>query len=521
MPHSVADQTDKPMKRLNCASKHREMNNWEGKDTIAYLSESSKENFLSLPDEAHARLQLASAQLNSQNSAAQRLLVGKLQPLKISAVEQYELARYRIDWPSPTAEKHVAVLPPRRKPSNTVLARIRYNKTKEDYMEYLWAQVPRWEISSGHLKRREATRVRLVKYAAKAVRERMKELGPANLYVHSAITVLWEFPCRFRGPPRLRWTSLLSPRRSPSTLDTELPHILEQAYISAGYNVYLVGGESTILTVWEKHSTESSEAIPLYNIHFSSVALKMRTTHLLRCYRACDDRVYELGVFIKHWAHARQIDDPRNGTLPSFCYILMLLHYLMNVVKPPVIPNLQLSNIGLRNLEWVEGHETFFWDNFEEIAKASRKGKLTCNHQPGAELLRGFFTYYSPKEYNGNYRFSRFPKFNWKYHVVSVRSPGLTLKEQRNWDTFNFRPDGTRSWHFLAIEDPFNPNNNITKDINAETVYLIREEFERVNMIMNQARYISGFGWEWVNSNGLAGEDVFDDRLAPILALQN
>ena len=48
-----------------------------------------------------------------------------------------------------------------------------------------------------------------------------------------------------------------------------------------------------------------------------------------------------MGIFVKVWAKARKINTPYHGTLSSYGYVLMVLHYLMNVAKPPVIPNLQ------------------------------------------------------------------------------------------------------------------------------------------------------------------------------------
>ncbi|EFW15037.1 conserved hypothetical protein [Coccidioides posadasii str. Silveira] len=502
------------MTRLARVPKSEQTTEWEGRGTIAYVSEASKKEFLNLPPEVHARLQLAIAQLDNQNSVVRRVIVGRFTPPKISTVEKYELARYNVDWPSPTAEHDV--LDPPRKTSRTMVARIQYNKTKTDYMEYLSSHVPQWEMSDGQLKEREATRVELVKIAARAIRERMTDLGLPTSDFTVALHCFGSFCSGFAVPSSEMDLTVVT-RGVPSILDSELPRLFKAAYIAAGFNVYTEPEGPIGFTVQEKSEDETSECIPLYNIHFENVALKMRTTTLLRCYRACDDRVYEMGVFIKYWAHARQIDDPKAGTLPSFNYILMLLHYLMKVATPPVIPNLQLSNIGMRNLEWIEGHETFFWDNFEEIARVAGKGILTSNRQSAGELLRGFFTYYSPAE-SGNRRWStRYSKFNWKNDVVSIRNPNLTSKETKRWDCSFFNKDGTRTWNFLAIEDPFNPNNNLAKSISKGSVFIIRREFERVNMIMNRAEFVPGFGWEWANNNDEVGEDIFDDRIPATL----
>jgi terminal uridylyltransferase len=62
---------------------------------------------------------------------------------------------------------------------------------------------------------------------------------------------------------------------------------------------------------------------------------------LLREYCLFDPRVAQVGVFVKSWAKIRDINTPYYGTLSSYGYVLMVLHFLMNVVVPPVIPNLQ------------------------------------------------------------------------------------------------------------------------------------------------------------------------------------
>ncbi|PGH22989.1 hypothetical protein AJ80_02904 [Polytolypa hystricis UAMH7299] len=235
----------------------------------------------------------------------------------------------------------------------------------------------------------------------------------------------------------------------------------------------------------------------LGDIHFTNkrtLPLSWYTTDLLRCYRTCDIRVYRMGLFVKEWASNRNISDPKDGTLPPYGYLLMLIHYLRNVVKPPVIPNLQVNENSILN--WVEDREVMYWDDRDEITAAAKARKLTANTQSIESLLCGFFAYYSGKPYH--HRIDPLPskRFWFKSDVVSIRSTADTTKERKGWN---------RS--FLAIEDPFDLTNNVAQTVDHENGWRIRREFERAHVILNHVQDIPGIGWEWRTDSGRVGED--------------
>jgi len=60
----------------------------------------------------------------------------------------------------------------------------------------------------------------------------------------------------------------------------------------------------------------------------------------LKTYAQIDPRVSELGYMIKHLVKLCQIGDVRTGTLSSYAYILMLIHFLQQF-RPSVLPVLQ------------------------------------------------------------------------------------------------------------------------------------------------------------------------------------
>jgi len=56
--------------------------------------------------------------------------------------------------------------------------------------------------------------------------------------------------------------------------------------------------------------------------------LALRNTQLLHQYSRVDPRVRALAYVVKHWARARKMNNASGGTLSSYAYILMVLHFL-------------------------------------------------------------------------------------------------------------------------------------------------------------------------------------------------
>lgn len=174
------------------------------------------------------------------------------------------------------------------------------------------------------------------------------------------------------------------------------------------------------------------------DINFSA-DLALQNSHLLRCYAATDPRVRPMVLFVKHWAKARDINTPYRGTLSSYGYVLMVIHYLVNVVQPFVCPNLQvlapedphLPPEELEGITTCKGRNVRFWRNENEIQRLSQEGVLNANREPIGYLLRGFFEYYAQ-----NNMMSTIQKrgFDWGRDVISLRTPGgLLSKQEKNW----------------------------------------------------------------------------------------
>ncbi|SPQ23663.1 491aa72c-e70d-4401-8951-bd7f61bcbbe2 [Thermothielavioides terrestris] len=176
------------------------------------------------------------------------------------------------------------------------------------------------------------------------------------------------------------------------------------------------------------------------DINFSA-HLAIQNTLLLRCYSHCDPRVRPLVLFVKHWAKVRRINSPYRGTLGSYGYALMMLHYLVNVAQPFVCPNLQQlarppdPNLTPQQVEetvMCKGRDIQFWRDEAEIIRLARDNALTQNRESVGELLRGFFEYYA----KGGSPMSTLPcrSFDWGRDVLSLRTHGgLLSKQAKGW----------------------------------------------------------------------------------------
>ncbi|KAL1900487.1 hypothetical protein Sste5346_002208 [Sporothrix stenoceras] len=182
------------------------------------------------------------------------------------------------------------------------------------------------------------------------------------------------------------------------------------------------------------------------DINFSA-HLALENTRLLRCYSHTDERVRPLVLFVKHWAKMRGINTAYRGTLSSYGYVLMMLHYLVNVAQPFVCPNLQqldrpaddakdgatTSTPAAKNkadLPYL-GRDMHFWGDEEKIKQLASEGLLTQNKDSIGHLLRGFFEYYAQSNF-----MTTVPAkgFDWGRDVLSLRTPGgLRSKQQKGW----------------------------------------------------------------------------------------
>ncbi|KAL6793533.1 hypothetical protein GGI42DRAFT_144257 [Trichoderma sp. SZMC 28013] len=288
------------------------------------------------------------------------------------------------------------------------------------------------------------------------------------------------------------------------------------------------------------------------DINFSA-HLALQNTLLLRCYSHTDPRVRPMILFVKHWAKMRGINSGYRGTLSSYGYVLMVLHYLVNVAQPFVCPNLQqLAPAPPNNLTPAEiqstiscrGYNIQFWRNEEEIIRLASQNQLNRNTESVGHLLRGFFEYFAQTGMMGN-GLNR--GFDWGRNVISLRTHGgILTKQEKGWTgaktvyevqktdadiphapprsdtqppaspqaTKNGEVKEIRLRYLFAIEDPFEIDHNVARTVTHNGIVSIRNEFRRAWRILRAA----GNGNTGTQENLL--QDVEDEKEAPVALLQ-
>ncbi|MCJ1331705.1 hypothetical protein MMC10_008397 [Thelotrema lepadinum] len=217
-----------------------------------------------------------------------------------------------------------------------------------------------------------------------------------------------------------------------------------------------------------------------WTIHFAPEPVRF-STQMLWCYGNCEPRVLEFVRFIKTWAKRRDINDTQRGTLSSYGYTLMALHFLMNVVQPPVLPNLQ------------QEFENFKRDNsgYEKtLLEVMENERAVYNNESIGSLLRGFFAYFNNPKAK-----IRKDRFTWGLRAISIRTPGgIVTKQSKGWTSSEIEiapgyfpweePFEIRHRHLLSIEDPFETDLDIGYTVSYPGMCKMKDEFKRAHRIV-------------------------------------
>ncbi|CAF1026262.1 unnamed protein product [Adineta steineri] len=185
--------------------------------------------------------------------------------------------------------------------------------------------------------------------------------------------------------------------------------------------------------------------------------LALENTRLLKTYTKIDSRVSELGYMLKCLTKTCDIADVSRGTLSSYAYILMLIHFLQQI-QPPVLPVLQQldddpsqENGKVRSCEkW----NVYFYDNLSNL-KQVWINKNGPNVLTSAELWIAFLRYYTEQ-------------FNYRENIVTIRQLQPLNRHEKGW------------FHqTIAIEDPFILTHNLADRLSLQKWALIRRVFVR------------------------------------------
>jgi len=194
--------------------------------------------------------------------------------------------------------------------------------------------------------------------------------------------------------------------------------------------------------------------------------LALHNTRLIAAYSKIDIRVMQLGIVIKHWAKQRQINEPYQGTLSSYAYILLVIHFLQTR-NPPILPVLQQiidpTSEGYRPV-LVDNYDCYFYQKTELL-----KDFGSLNNESLGQLLFSFFAFYALE-------------YDWENSVVSVRTGKFLRKEECLW---NKKIDFVTMDRFLfAIEDPFEVTHNLGRLVDRSNLKIIQSEFLRAYKLL-------------------------------------
>lgn len=190
--------------------------------------------------------------------------------------------------------------------------------------------------------------------------------------------------------------------------------------------------------------------------------LAVVNTKLLKDYAQIDDRLRQLAFIVKHWARSRRVNETYQGTLSSYAYVLMCIHFLQ-LSKPAILPCLQAMEATYAIT--VDNIECAYFDQVEKLHDFGARNKESI-----ARLLWAFFQY-------------------WAYHhdytndVISVRTGSIISKQSKDWTR---RIGNDR--HLICIEDPFEITHDLGRVVDKFSIKILREEFERAANILQYDR---------------------------------
>ncbi|CAL9076187.1 unnamed protein product [Musa textilis] len=186
--------------------------------------------------------------------------------------------------------------------------------------------------------------------------------------------------------------------------------------------------------------------------------LAVVNTKLLKDYAQIDKRLHQLAFLVKHWARSRRVNETYQGTLSSYAYVLMCIHFLQ-LRKPAILPCLQAMDATYTVT--VDNAKCTYFDQVERLRAFGVRNKESI-----ARLLWAFFHY-------------------WAYHhdytndVISIRTGSIISKRAKDWTR---RIGNDR--HLICIEDPFDISHDLGRVVDKFSIKILREEFERAANIL-------------------------------------
>ncbi|XP_028967003.1 uncharacterized protein LOC100904685 [Galendromus occidentalis] len=179
--------------------------------------------------------------------------------------------------------------------------------------------------------------------------------------------------------------------------------------------------------------------ISLYNV------LAVHNTAMLKAYSMIDERVVRLGAAFKQYVKLCHMGDASRGSLSSYAYIVMLIHYLQVENVVPVLQSIPpIGHPAGEELPkvMIAGWNAFYFKDIEKLSEVWPE--YGSNRKTVGQLWLGLIDYYATK-----FRFDHF--------VVSIRQLEPLTRLEKMWTN---KP--------LCIEDPFELDHNLGTGISAK-----------------------------------------------------
>ena len=226
----------------------------------------------------------------------------------------------------------------------------------------------------------------------------------------------------------------------------------------------------TLLTVTDLETNINID-ITVHNL------LPIKNTEMIRLYSLFDQRFHILGIFLKHWVKINHIKGSRNEFLSSYALLLLIIHFLQDIVEPKVLPMLQeiiSEDKNKKDYDYKYCYDDkefstnlYYEKNFDSMREYMKK--INCgkeNNLTVSELLVQFFEYYGYIYNNINY--------NIKHYLISIKHSDK-----------NFVANNTEHIAF-PLEDPFDVNHNPSSSLKLNTpqysdfIFCMRKEINNI-----------------------------------------
>ena len=138
------------------------------------------------------------------------------------------------------------------------------------------------------------------------------------------------------------------------------------------------------------------------------------------------------------------------GTLSSYSFLILLIHYLQRVKVLPHLQELGRPDMSSGSPRYIyNGFDTWFQDDFATIRDLFQIN----NAQNCSKLWIGFLQYY-------------LEHFNFETNVIQIRTRADVSKDAKEW----YSP--------IAIEDPFELSHNLGRNVSRISARRIVDVFQ-------------------------------------------